>query len=141
MRFALLIEPNGRLSFIECISKFVPASTISTAVGGWFEEAAYIPVGDESYTLWWNADPIDMRDENPVARVLYAGKHKILSAVTLVGNVVVTGGPNENGETLPLVMSDAFNIFKNLYLSAIDDPTPFIDVETAFIALTYMKGA
>lgn len=139
MKFALLIEPNGRMSFLECMSKFVPALTISTAVGGWFEAAENIPVGTESYTLWWNEDPIDMRDENPTARVLYAGKHTLLSAVTLVGNVVVTGGPDENGETIPLVMSDAFNIFKALYISGIDDPRPYIDVDTA-VAL-YTKGA
>jgi hypothetical protein len=73
---------------------------LSAAVGGWIEMVTLVDNLD-GIILWVNEEgKIDQLDYNPLATTIWETCFGFTDVI--VGNVVLTGGSDEDGETLPL---------------------------------------
>lgn len=94
---ALLISTDNLVEVEQDTDEFVSYATLSRAVGGMIE-AVTLPNG---LTLWVNEEgKLDGLPVNEYATRLFVSAYGAVDII--VGNVIITGGADENGETLGL---------------------------------------
>lgn len=97
--FALIIQPDGTLT----VKRGVPEGTyefIRSAVEGWIEA---VDLNRGLATMWVNEEgKISGMPVNPTANLVAHRNARLLAGDFIVGPVVITGGTDHEGETLPL---------------------------------------
>jgi hypothetical protein len=107
---ALVLKTNSTIEVEEDTNEFVSYATLSRAVGGMIE-AVTLP---NSLTLWVNEEgKLDGLPVNEYATKLFASAFG--SGIDIiVGNAIVTGGADDEGETLGLTDEQVAELLSNL---------------------------
>lgn len=94
---ALVLTTDNTVKVEQDTEEFVSYATLSRSVGGMIEAVTL----SDTLTMWVNEEgKLDGLPVNEYATRLFASE---LGAVDIiVGNVIITGGADENGETLGL---------------------------------------
>ena len=91
-----IITTEGDISIKENDNEFVDYETLSSGVGGMIEA-----VSMKKFDLWCNENGMaEGLEINPIATRLYADAFGFTNYI--LGNVVITGGVDDEGETLGL---------------------------------------
>jgi hypothetical protein len=104
MEQAVIIKTDGTKSVVE-FEVGDSYALISQAVGGWIEVVGLIK---RQADLWVNEEgKIDGLPQNPIATSLFMEEYGQTDVI--VGNVIITGGTDENGDTLGLTPEQVDN--------------------------------
>jgi hypothetical protein len=97
MEQAVIIKADGTKS----IAEFEVGNSynlIKDAVGGYIQ---VVPLAKAKADLWVNEEgKLDNLPQNPIGTSLWVDEYGYTD--TIVGNIIITGGTDENGETLGL---------------------------------------
>jgi hypothetical protein len=103
---AMTVSTEGNISEMETMD----LAALQTAVGGYVQA---VDLGDD-LTMWLNEEgKLEGLPHNDVGQVLWDATYGA-GTDYIVGNVVITGGTGEEGETLPLTASAVFKIMRML---------------------------
>jgi len=103
---AMTVSTEGNISKMETMD----LAALQTAVGGYVQA---VDLGDD-LTMWLNEEgKLEGLPHNDVGQVLWDATYGA-GTDYIVGNVVITGGTGEEGETLPLTASAVFKIMRML---------------------------
>lgn len=93
MSLALVLKADNTTERLEEIS----LKTLQGAVGGWVQALTF-----QDFTMWVNEEGklIDGMEPNVLATSMFIDEFNYQDVI--LGNVVFTGGADEEGETLPL---------------------------------------
>ena len=104
MEQAVIIKTDGTKSVVE-FEVGNSYNLISQAVGGWIE---VVGLDKRQADLWVNEEgKLKGLPQNPIATSLFMEEHGRMDVI--VGNVIITGGTDENGDTLGLTPEQVDN--------------------------------
>jgi hypothetical protein len=97
MEQAVIIKTDGTKSIVEFeVGKSY--NLIKDAVGGYIQ---VVPLAKAKADLWVNEEgKLDNLPQNPIGTSLWVDEYGYTD--TIVGNIIITGGTDENGDTLGL---------------------------------------
>ena len=97
MEQAVIIKTDGTKSIVEFeVGKSY--NIIKEAVGGYIQ---VVPLEKANVDLWVNEEgKLNNLPQNPIGTSLWVDEYGYTD--TIVGNIIITGGTDENGETLGL---------------------------------------
>jgi hypothetical protein len=96
MEKAVIINTDSTKSLVE-FELGGAYEVLSAAVGGWIECVGLSPDAD----MWVNEEgKLDKLPQNPIGTALWADKYGYSDII--VGNIIITGGVDEEGDTVGL---------------------------------------
>lgn len=106
---ALILHTDNRVEVEQDTNEFVSYATLSNAVGGYIE-AVSLPNG---LTLWVNEEgKLNGLPVNEYATRLFTSAFGAVDII--VGNAIVTGGADDEGETLGLTDKEVADLVADL---------------------------
>lgn len=107
MEKAVIINTNGSKSIVE-FEAGNSYDLLSGAVGGWIECVSLV---SKNADLWLNEEgKLDGLPQNPIGTALWTDEYGFTDII--VGNIIITGGVDNEGETLGLT-DEQVNYFMN----------------------------